>query len=135
MTLCGLSCLSKSEEQSDRKDGQRTGQLDDRRVIQRVCHGMHSIPCRSSSRHRRSVIDGSTGKQTKSFIRKVKQRTKCRKDQSRDHIEQKDDGYRLCDFLILCLNDRRSCGNGRTHGIEEPTPIKVAIFVGILAIL
>ena len=33
MTLCGLFCLSKSEEQSDRKDGQRTGQLDDRRVM------------------------------------------------------------------------------------------------------
>ena len=112
-----LATLPVGEKESDGDNSQSTRKFDNGCGFEGI-GPVETVPGASCGGYRGSVIDRSSCKEGKSFIRQVKPSTEGWKDERSQDIEEKDNGDGLGYFLFLGMDNGRCRCNGRapTYG-------------------
>lgn len=116
----GLGALRahEGEHERDRNDGERARELDGHGLVERLAaEAVERVPCGGRSCDGRRVVDGRAGEDAERLAvcgREAKQRAERGEEDGREHVEEENDGDRLCDFLIVRVDDGCGRRDGRT---------------------
>lgn len=109
---------NESQRQGNRNDGQRSGQFDRYRRIQRLrSQAPHTVPGGGRRRHGGSIVYRRPGEDAEGLpciVGKSQHRAQHRKQQRRDHVEKEDNRNRLGHFLVIRIDNRRGGRDGGT---------------------